>query len=162
ETLKHERNKASEEIGKRKKSGEKADEAVAAMKRVGDEIKELDRQVQEIEAQVDAILIWVPNVPHPSVPRAADASGNIVVATHGERRRPAFPARNHAEIAQSLGLLDFERAPKIAGSGFLLFTGKGARLERALIQFMLDLHTKKHGYLEVSPPHVVRPECLFG
>ncbi len=162
ESLKHERNEASEDIGRRRKSGEDASKAIAAMKRVGEEIKELDVQVAELETEIDQILVWIPNVPHESVPRAEDASGNVVVESVGEVRKPDFPPKPHWELAQSLGLLDFERGVKIAGSGFLLFTGKGARLERALIHFMLDLHTKEHGYVEVSPPHVVLRECLFG
>ncbi|HKW50672.1 MAG TPA: serine--tRNA ligase [Candidatus Eisenbacteria bacterium] len=162
EALKHERNEASEEIGRKKKAGEDSSAAIAAMKRVGDEIKSLDGRVAALEAEIDRILIWIPNVPHESVPRAADASGNVVVASVGEPRRFSFQPKPHWDLAQSLGLLDFERGVKIAGSGFLLFTGTGARLERALIQFMLDLHTRKHGYREVSPPHVVLRECLFG
>ena len=162
EKLKHERNEASEEIGRRKKRGEEASEAVQAMKRVGDEIKALDAEIAAVEAEMDRILAWVPNIPHPSVPRAEDASGNQIIATVGEPRRFNFQPKPHWELAESLRLLDFERGVKIAGSGFLLFTGAGARLERALIQFMLDLHTKKHGYEEVSPPHVIRRECLVG
>ena len=162
EALKHERNEASEEIGRKKKSGEDASGAIQAMKRVGDEIKSLDEQIAGVEAEMDRVLIWIPNLPHESVPRAADATGNIVVATVGEPKKFSFPARPHWELAESLRLLDFERGVKIAGSGFLLFTGAGARLERALIQFMLDIQTKKHGYVEVSPPHVIRRECLVG
>ena len=162
ETLKHQRNEASEEIGRKKKRGEGASDAIQAMKRVGDEIKALDAQVATVEGEMDQILLWVPNIPHESVPRSMDASGNQVVATVGEPRKHAFKAKPHWELAESLGLLDFERGVKIAGSGFLLFTGAGARLERGLIQFMLDLHTRKHGYTEVSPPHVIRRECLVG
>ena len=162
EGLKRERNEASEEIGRRKKAGEDAAAAMRAMKRVGDEIKSLDARVAEAEAEIDAILAWMPNLPHESVPPVADASGNVVVRTVGEPRRFDFQPKPHWELASSLGLLDFERAARIAGSGFLLFTGIGARLERALIQFMLDLHTRRHGYTEVSPPHVVLRECLFG
>jgi seryl-tRNA synthetase len=162
ETLKHERNEVSEEIGRKKKAGEDASAAIAGMKRVGDEIKSLDGQIAALEAEIEGILIWIPNIPHESVPRAADASGNVVVASVGEPRQFPFQPKPHWDLAESLGLLDFERGVKIAGSGFLLFTGPGARLERALIQFMLDLHTRKHGYKELSPPHVVLRECLFG
>jgi seryl-tRNA synthetase len=162
EALKHERNEASEEIGRKKKTGVDASAAIAAMKRVSDEVKSLDGQIARLETEIERILIWIPNLPHESVPRAADASGNVVVASVGERPQFAFQPKSHWDLAQSLKLLDFERGVKIAGSGFLLFTGLGARLERALIQFMLDLHTKKHGYTELSPPHVVLRECLFG
>jgi seryl-tRNA synthetase len=162
ESLKHRRNDASEEIGRRKRSGEDASVAIAEMKTVGDEIQELDQEVARLEAEIEAIQIWIPNVPHESVPRAEDASGNVIVSTVGEARPLPFPAKQHWELAESLGLIDFARGAKIAGSGFLLFTGKGARLERGLMHFMLDLHTKKHGYVEVWPPHVVRSVCLFG
>ena len=162
ESLKADRNRASEEIGKKKKAGGDASEAIVAMKRVGDEIKDLDQQVAAIEDELHKSLTWVPNVPHPSAPPAEDASGNVVVQEAGALPKFDFTPKPHWELATSLGLLDFERAPKLAGSGFLLFTGRGARLERALIQFMLDLHTQKHGYIEVSPPHLIRRECLFG
>jgi len=162
ETLKAERNKASEEIGKKKKAGQDASDAVAAQKRVGDEIKDLDGKLAELEQSIESIQVWIPNVPHESAPRAADATGNQVVASWGEIPTYSFEPKPHWELAESLGLLDFARAVKIAGSGFLLFTGKGARLERALIQFMLDLHTRKHGYIELSPPHLIRRDCLFG
>ena len=162
ETLKHQRNEASEEIGRKKKRGEGAADAIQAMKRVGDEIKALDAQVAAVEGELDQILLWIPNMPHASVPRArtrrkpggGDGRGAADVRL---RSQAALGARD-----ESLGLLDFERAAKIAGAGFLLFTGRGARLERALINFMLDLHTTKHGYTEVSPPHVVRRAALFG
>ncbi|HEU4940193.1 MAG TPA: aminoacyl--tRNA ligase-related protein, partial [Candidatus Eisenbacteria bacterium] len=162
EALKAERNRASEEIGKKKRSGGDAAEAVAAMKRVGDEIKDLDGKLAELDQSIESIQIWIPNVPHVSAPRAADATGNQVVASWGDPPTYAFEPKPHWELAESLGLLDFARGAKIAGSGFLLFTGKGARLERALIQFMLDLHTRKHGYVELSPPHLIRRDCLFG
>jgi len=162
ESLKHRRNEASEAIGRKKKAGEEASTAIAEMKRVGDEIKELDARVAALEAEMEAIQRWIPNIPHESAPRAEDAAGNAVVRTHGEIRKFDFKPKTHWQLAESLGLVDFERAGKIAGSGFLLFTGRGARLERALIHFMLDLHTKEHGYTEVSPPHLVRRDCLFG
>ena len=162
EALKHQRNEASEEIGRRKKKGEDAAEAIAAMKNVGDEIQTLDQEVAGLEREIESILIWIPNLPHPSAPRADDASGNVIVSTHGEAKPLPFPAKPHWELAESLGLIDFARGAKIAGSGFLLFTGKGARLERGLMHFMLDLHTKKHGYVEVWPPHVIRSASLFG
>jgi seryl-tRNA synthetase len=162
EAMKHRRNDASEEIGRRKRSGEDASAAIAEMKAVGDEIQGLDQEVARLEAEIESIQIWIPNVPHESVPRAEDASGNVIVSTVGEAKPLPFPAKPHWELAESLGLIDFARGAKIAGSGFLLFTGRGARLERGLMHFMLDLHTKKHGYVEVWPPHVVRSSSLFG
>ena len=161
EGLKHERNLASEEIGRLKKAGQDAAAQVAAMKRVGEEIKTLDAQIAEIETELTGILAWIPNVPHESVPKTEDASGNQVVRTVGAPRTFDFKPKTHWELAESLGLLDFERAGKIAGAGFLLFTGKGARLERRLIQFMIELAVHR-GYVEVSPPHLVRRDCLFG
>ena len=162
ETLKHQRNEASEEIGRNRKAGEDAAVAIGEMKRVGEEIKALDARIAEIEAEMDSILRWVPNLPHPSAPPGEDATANVVVRSAGEIPRYGFKPKPHWELAESLGLLDFGRAGKIAGSGFLLFTGRGARLERALINFMLDLHTREHGYTEVSPPHLVQADCLFG
>jgi seryl-tRNA synthetase len=159
ESLKHRRNEASEAIGKKKKSGEDASTAIAEMKGVGDEIKALDSQLAEVDAELLRLVSWIPNVLHESVPRA-EADGNRVVRTVGEPKKFPFPAKPHWELATSLGLLDFERAGKVAGGGFLLFTGKGARLERALINFMIDLHARDHGYTEVWPPHLVRAECL--
>ncbi|HLQ66194.1 MAG TPA: serine--tRNA ligase [Candidatus Limnocylindrales bacterium] len=159
ESLKHRRNEASEAIGKKKKSGEDASTAIAEMKGVGDEIKALDSQLAQVDAELLRLVSWIPNVLHESVPRA-EADGNRVVRAVGEPKKFPFPAKPHWELATSLGLLDFERAGKVAGGGFLLFTGKGARLERALINFMIDLHARDHGYTEVWPPHLVRAECL--
>ena len=161
ERLKHERNDVSEEIGRLKRAGKDAPDKVAAMKRVGEEIKALDARIAELESDLEKILAWIPNVPHPSVPRAADAAGNIVVRESGSIREFGFKPKPHWELAESLGLLDFERAGKIAGAGFLLFTGRGARLERALIRFMIDSASQR-GYTEVWTPHLVRRECLFG
>jgi seryl-tRNA synthetase len=161
ERLKHERNDVSEEIGRLKRAGKDAADKVAAMKRVGEEIKALDARIAELESELEKILAWIPNVPHPSVPRAADAAGNLVVRESGSIREFGFKPKQHWELAESLGLLDFERAGKIAGAGFLLFTGRGARLERALIRFMIDSATKR-GYTEVWAPHLVRRDCLFG
>jgi len=161
ERLKHERNDVSEEIGRLKRAGKDAPDKVAAMKRVGEEIKALDARIADLESEIEKIVAWIPNVPHPSVPRAADAAGNIVVRESGSIRELGFKPKQHWELAESLGLLDFERAGKIAGAGFLLFTGRGARLERALIRFMIDSATKR-GYTEVWAPHLVRRECLFG
>ncbi len=161
EGLKHERNAASEEIGRLKRSGQDAGERVAAMKRAGEEIKALDARISDLEAQLEQIWVWIPNLPHASVPRAEDASENVVVRQVGAIRELGFRPKPHWELAESLGLLDFERAGKISGAGFLLFTGPGARLERALIQFMIDSAIRR-GYTEVWAPHLVRRECLFG
>jgi len=162
EQLKARRNSASEAIAVRKKRGESADDDIAAMRDVGERIKVLDAELKTLEAEGEALAAWIPNLPHPSVPPGKDAAQNQLVRSHSAPRAFDFAPKPHWEIATELGLLDFERAPKITGSGFLLFTGRGARLERALINMMLDVHTTRHGYTEVSPPHVVRRAALFG
>lgn len=162
EQLKARRNAASEEIARLKKAGDDAAGPIADMRALGERVKELDQELRRLEAESLDLAAWIPNLPHASVPPGRDASQNQVVRTWGEPPRFAFEPRPHWDLATRLGLLDFERASKISGSGFLLFTGRGARLERALINFMLDLHVDRHGYTEVSPPHVVRRAALFG
>ena len=162
EQLKASRNAASEEIAKKKKAGESADGEIAEMREVGERIKALDASLKTLEQESEALAAWIPNLPHASVPPGHGAAQNLEIRAWGEPPKFGFEPKPHWDLATSLGLLDFERAPKIAGSGFLLFTGFGAKLERALIQFMLDFHVERHGYTEVSPPHVVRRACLFG
>ena len=162
EQLKARRNAASEEIARLKQAGDAAAGPIAEMRALGERVKELDQELRRLEAESLDLAAWIPNLPHASVPPGRDASQNQVVRTWGEPPRFAFEPRPHWDLATRLGLLDFERASKISGSGFLLFTGRGARLERALINFMLDLHVDRHGYTEVSPPHVVRRAALFG
>jgi seryl-tRNA synthetase len=162
EQLKARRNAASEEIARRKRAGEDAQDEILAMREVGERVKALDAQLRTLEEESEALAAWIPNLPHASVPPGSGAEQNQQVRTWGEKPKFEFEPKPHWEIATRLGLLDFDRAAKIAGSGFLLFTGRGARLERALIQFMLDFHTTRHGYVEVSPPHVVRRAALFG
>jgi seryl-tRNA synthetase len=162
EQLKAQRNAASEEIAASKRRGEPADGEIRAMREVGERIKGLDTELRQLEAESETLAAWIPNLPHASVPPGRDPAQNQVVRTWGAPRAFDFAPLPHWEVATRLGLLDFDRAPKIAGAGFLLFTGRGARLERALINFLLDLHTKRHDYVEVSPPHVVRRAALFG
>jgi seryl-tRNA synthetase len=162
EQLKARRNAASEEIARKKKRGEDAEADIAEMRKVGDRVKALDAELKTLEEESEALAAWIPNLPHASVPPGHDAAQNQLVRSWGEKPKFDFEPKPHWELATALGLLDFERAPKIAGSGFLLFTGLGAKLERALIQFMLDFHTERHGYTEVSTPHVVRRASLFG
>jgi seryl-tRNA synthetase len=162
EQLKARRNSASEEIARRKKAGEPAQAEIAAMREVGDRIKALDAELKTLEEKSEALAAWIPNLPHPSTPPGKDAAQNQIVRSAGSPPTFGFEPKPHWEIATGLGLLDFERAAKIAGAGFLLFTGRGARLERALINFMLDFHVRRHGYTEVSPPHLVRRAALFG
>ena len=162
EQLKARRNAASEDIARLKKSGGDAAGPIAAMRELGERVKDLDQELRQLEEESMNLAAWIPNLPHPSVPPGSDASQNKVLRTWGEPPRFAFEPKPHWDLATNLGLLDFERASKISGSGFLLFTGRGARLERALINFMLDFHVERHGYTEVSPPHLVRRASLFG
>jgi seryl-tRNA synthetase len=162
EQLKARRNSASEEIARKKKAGESADADITAMREVGDRIKQLDAELRTLEQESESIAAWIPNLPHPSVPPGRDAAQNQLVRQWGTPRTFDFEPQPHWDIATRLGLLDFERGTKIAGAGFLLFTGRGARLERSLISFMIDFHVRHHGYTEVWPPHVVRRASLFG
>jgi seryl-tRNA synthetase len=162
EQLKARRNAASEDIARLKKSGEDAAAPIVAMRELGDRVKELDHELRQLEEESTNLAAWIPNLPHPSVPPGSDATQNQVVRTWGTVRKFDFEPKAHWDLATSLGLLDFERSAKISGSGFLLFTGMGARLERALISFMLDFHVQLPGYTEVSPPHVVRRAALYG
>lgn len=162
EELKHRRNDVSEEIGKIKKAGGDASVLMAQMKEVSAEIKSMDDKIKSLESDMDDIARWIPNIPHPSVPVGKDESANEQVKSWGEPKDPGFKALPHWQIGESLGMIDLKRASRLSGSHFSLFTGTGARLERALINFMLDIHVKEHGYSEVSPPFIVRRECLFG
>ncbi len=162
EALKARRNDASRRIGQQKKSGEDTSALQAETRAQGDEIQALDKRVLEIEGEIQGRLLRIPNVPHASVPDGADESGNVAVKTWGEAPRLDFPIRSHEEIGVRLGILDFERAAKLSGSRFVVYRGAGALLERALISFMLDLHANRHGYTEVIPPYLVRPEALVG
>jgi seryl-tRNA synthetase len=143
----------------------KLEEAEARKKQtreIGDRITTLDRQVAEVEAARDAILLRLPNLPHAKVASGAGAADNPTIRTWGEKPSPAFKPRSHVELCESLKLVDFVRGAKLSGSGFLLYTNWGARLERALIQFLLDLHTAEHGYTEVAPPYIIGRECMVG
>lgn len=161
ETLKADRNRASEEVARRKKAGQPAEALLAELKRSAEEGKALDGEVRELEAALDELLLTVPNLPLSSVPDG-DASANVVVKTWGAPPTFGFPPLPHWELGEALGLFDLPRGAKIAGSGFPLFTGPGARLVRALKNFMLDLHTQEHGYVEVSPPLLVNRASMTG
>jgi seryl-tRNA synthetase len=153
--LKAERNRASEAIGQARRRGEDAAAAMARMREVGDRIKGFDADLKGLDARIDERLLQIPNLPHESVPVGASAEDNVVVRRWGEPRRFDFPPKTHDELGEALGLLDFERAARIAKSRFTVLWGAAARLERALTQFMLDLHTREHGYTEVWTPHLV-------
>ena len=164
ESLKAQRNRVSKEIGAlmgQKKIAE-ADAKKAETKDLGDKISALDKQAAEIEVARGALMLQLPNLPHESVPPGKSAEDNPEFRVHGEKANFSFKPKSHVELCESLKLVDFARATKLSGSGFLLYTNWGARLERALIQMLLDLHTGEHGYTEVSPPFVVGPQCLEG
>jgi len=164
ESLKSARNRVSKEIGAlmaQKKKAE-ADAKKAETKQWGEKIAELDKEIAEIEVSRDALMLRVPNLPNESVPVGKTSEDNPVVRTHGSQAVYSFKPKSHIDLCESLKLVDFARGAKIAGSGFLLYTNWGARLERALIQFLLDLHITQHDYTEVSPPFMVNSECMFG
>jgi len=162
EGLKSQRNKASEEIAQLKKSKQDASSQIEATKRVGEEIKTLDLRLVETEEQLRALEMTFPNVPDSSVPVGLDEAANRVERTVGAAPELDFPPRPHWELGEMLGILDFERASKITGARFAVLFGAGARLERALTAFMLDLHTGEHGYTEVLPPFMVNADSLRG
>lgn len=162
ESLKQKRNEYSKIIAQMKKEGKPMDKEISQMKTVSDRITVLDQDLREVEQQLEQWLLRIPNVPHPSVPVGEDESANKLVKEWGEIKKLDFKPLLHWELGQILGILDFQRASKISGSGFILFTGKGALLERALINFMLDLHTQKHGYKEIFPPFLVNRDSMTG
>jgi seryl-tRNA synthetase len=162
EQLRHRRNAVSEEVGRRKRAGGEADALIADMREAGEQIKALDEAVRAREGELDRFLLNVPNLPHASVPAGRDSSGNVEVRRWGEPPRFDFAPRPHWELGETLGLLDFERASRMAQSRFAVLLGLGARLERALINFMLDLHTREHGYREVFPPLLVNAAAMTG
>lgn len=160
EKLKEERNKSSREIAERKRSGGETAELMERMRVVASDIRDRDSELQQVEEELRQLLMYVPNIPHESVPEGADESANLFVRSWGEPRRLPFEARPHWEIGKLLGILDLERGGKISGSGFIHYQGLGARLERALINFMIDFHVEKHGYTEVFPPFLVNRQSM--
>jgi len=161
EKKKADRNAASREIGARMRTGGDASVEQDRVRRLGEEIAELDERVRDVDARLEALSLVIPNVPDPDVPRGG-AEQNQVVRTWGTPIQHAFPARTHDDLGTALGLFDFERATKMSGPGFAVFTGRGALLERALIHFMLDIHVREHGYTEVSTPFLVKPSAAQG
>jgi seryl-tRNA synthetase len=164
EALKSRRNRVSKEIGAlmgQKKIAE-AESKKMETRELGDRIAQLDKQAADADASRAAVMLQVPNLPHESVPVGKSAADNSVIRLHGEQAHFAFKPKTHVELCENLKLVDFGRAAKLSGSGFVLYTHWGAKLERALIQFLLDLHTREHGYTEVSPPFMVGPQCLEG
>lgn len=162
EELRHQRNRVSEEIAAMKKGGEDASSMITEMKQVSSDIKEREKELPEIAEALDSLLMVVPNMPHETVVVGNDEKDNPVIRTWGDIREMDFEARPHWEIGERLGILDFPRSAKIAGARFAVYLGLGARLERALINFMLDIHTKEHGYTEVLPPFMVNAASMTG
>jgi seryl-tRNA synthetase len=162
ENLKREQNASGEAIAKAKKEGLDPSAVFAANKARAAQIKVLDAEIAEVDARREELLLVIPNLPHESVPVGKSAADNPVVRTWGTPRAFEFEPKAHWDLGPALGILDFERAAKMSGARFTVFLGAGARLERALINFMLDLHTREHGYLEVEPPFLVNRAALTG
>jgi seryl-tRNA synthetase len=164
ETLKATRNRVTKEIGAlmaQKKAAE-AEAKKAETRAIGERISELDKKVAAVEQAREELLLRLPNLPHASVPAGTSSADNPEVRTWGAKPVFSFQPKSHLELCESLKLVDFARGTKLSGSGFLLYTNWGARLERALIQFLLDLHVREHGFTEVSPPFIVGRHCMSG
>jgi len=162
EELRSVKNRVSEDIAAKKKTGRDAERDIAEMRKVSERLKDLERELRELEETIGRILLEVPNLPHPSVPVGPDASGNVEVRRWGQPRVFSFRPRAHWDLGVELGILDFERASKITGARFTVFFDAASRLVRALINFMLDLHTSEHGYREVLPPFMVNAASMTG
>jgi seryl-tRNA synthetase len=162
EQLRHRRNRVSEEIAAMKKRGEDASEVIAEMKQVSTDIKDKEKEVSEFVEALNELLMVIPNMPDASVPIGESEEDNPVIRTWGEIRKMGFDPLPHWEIGERLGILDFACGAKLAGARFTLYRGMGARLERALINFMLDIHTQEHSYTEVLPPFMVNSACMTG
>lgn len=162
DALKTERNSRSKEIGMLKKSGADTAEVQAEVRAIGDRILELDGQIRVLEEKLSDVMLRIPNVPAADIPTGPDASANEVVRTVGAKREFSFKPLDHIELGAKLGLFDLERAAKVTGTGFPMLVGNGAKLQRALIQYMLDMHTTRHGYTEVLPPFIVNTDSMRG
>jgi len=157
--MRAERNRASEAIAEEKRAGKDSDDAIAAMRKVSDAIKDLEKEVSNLGQTLDEQLELIPNIPHDTVPVGQDETANQVIREWGEPLAADFDLKSHVEIGLELNLFDLERGSKISGSGFPLLTGLGAKLERILINFMLELHVQKHGFTEIFPPFLTRAEA---
>ena len=162
EGLKGERNKTSKQSGALRKQGEDTSEIQAEVRRMGERINELDEKVREIDARFLDAQLRIPNTPSPTTPIGSDESANVEIRTWGEKPGFDFEPKAHIELGESLDIMDFARAARMSGAGFPLLKGAGAKLQRALIQFMLDMHVEKHGYTEILPPYVVNDEAMTG
>jgi seryl-tRNA synthetase len=162
ETLKSERNKITEEIARRKKNKEDANELIEQTKQMREQIPALEKQAEEAEGRLREIMVGIPNMPNAEVPVGRDEEANKEIKRWGEAPKFDFEPKPHWEVGEQLGVIDLERAAKITGARFALYWDLGARLERALMNFMLDLHTGEHGYTEVLPPFLVNSESMYG
>ncbi|ANU24755.1 serine--tRNA ligase [Planococcus donghaensis] len=162
EKLKAERNEASQNIAAMKRAKENADEAITKMREVGDQIKVIDEELKAVEESLNYIMMRVPNIPHDSVPFGDSEDDNEEIRTWGDKPAFDFEVKPHWDLGTDLNIIDFERAAKVTGSRFVFYRGLGARLERALINFMMDLHQEEHGYEEMLPPYMVNRESLTG
>ncbi len=162
EEIKQFRNQASQEVGRLKKQGQEAVELMEKVRQVGLEIKELDERLKQVESSLDKILLNIPNIPHESVPIGIDEKSNLEMRHWGEPRMFNFEPLAHWDIGPNLDILDFERAAKLSGARFTVYKGWGAQLERAVINFFLDIHTGQHGYQEIFPPFMVTGDCMLG
>ena len=161
EELRAQKNKANDEISVLLKEKQDAKTKISSMKAVSEKIKALEDEVRRLEEEQNKIILTIPNIPHVSIPRG-DASNNKIVRSWGEEKKFDFKPLTHIDLSTKLDIIDFNRATKLTGSNFILYKGLGARLERALINFMLDLHTKKHGYTEIFPPFLVNRASMTG
>ncbi len=162
EQLRYERNQASDEIAAMKKSGQDASQSIEKMRSVSEKIKELEKERSQVETRIHEVLITLPNFPHHDVPDGKDDTENRQEAVWGTPTSFDFTVKDHADLGHDLGILDLPRASKLAGARFPLYFGAGARLERALINFMLDIHTREHGYKEILPPFIVNRDTMTG
>ncbi|MDO7908705.1 serine--tRNA ligase [Paenibacillus sp. JX-17] len=162
EALKNRRNTVSGEVARLKKNKENADELIVEMREVSDRIKQMDEEIRHLEARIDELTMAIPNIPNESVPVGTSEDDNVEIRRWSEPRSFEFTPKAHWDVAQDLGILDFEAAAKVTGSRFTFYKGLGARLERALINFMMDLHSNEHGYEEMLPPYIVNRDSLYG
>ncbi|HEY4711749.1 MAG TPA: serine--tRNA ligase, partial [Dehalococcoidia bacterium] len=159
EELRAQHNEASKQLSQ---SQEKPPQRIAQMRQLGEQISSLQQQTKEAKANLDSLLLELPNIPHPSVPLGRGADDNVVVRTWGKPREVSFKPLPHWELGEKLGIIDFQRGVKLSGTRFYVLKGLGAHLQRALISFMLDVHVNEHGYKEIYPPFMVKRECMVG
>ncbi|MDO8671695.1 MAG: serine--tRNA ligase [Dehalococcoidia bacterium] len=159
ETLKARRNEVSKQIGRMK---DKPPAIMAEMREVGDRVRDLDAGITAVEGELNALLLQIPNIPHSTVPVGKDETENVIIRRWGEPRKFDFAPRPHWEIGEQLGIIDFARGVKISGARFYVLKGLGAKLERAIINFMIDVHTSEHGFIDVAPPYLVNRDSMIG